>query len=511
MEFETRLWREASLSADVDGFLERVGAGVLDELGCSTVVVRALDDDGHRLDTVAAIRRGRVGVSRPGRPRTELRDAGAARLLAWIQAGEIERAGPREASHVARDLLRGVGDPADGAWWLVPLATGPEPLGALLVADGADGGPDRAALGAVSESIAAVLAKEQAHRDLARLREAAEADKAAALARLSLRDIGIAIVGADAGLREVMQQVEQVAPTGAPVLIFGETGSGKEVVARAIHERSDRAAGPILRVNCGAIAPELVDSELFGHERGSFTGAVAQRSGWFERADGGTLFLDEIGELPLAAQVRLLRVLQDGLFERVGGTRALQVDVRVVAATHRDLAAMVRSGGFREDLWYRINVFTIRLPPLRERQGDIPALAAHFADRAGRRYGSGTLTVSPADVALLAAYDWPGNVRELSAVIERAVILGEGRRLELARALGVRGEPAAAGGGAAPAGGRFPTLDEAMRGHIERALGLCQGRIEGTTGAAALLDVHPNTLRSRMRKLGVRWDRFRSR
>src|SRR6185295_5820666 len=169
---------------------------------------------------------------------------------------------------------------------------------------------------------------------------------------------------------------------GAPVLILGETGSGKEVVARAIHERSACARGPVLRVNCGAIPPELVDSELFGHERGSFTGAAAQRHGWFERADGGTLFLDEIAELPLAAQVRFLRVLQDGVFERVGGTRALQVDVRVVAATHRDLAAMVRARQFREDLWYRINVFVIRLPPLRERRHDIAALAEHFADRA---------------------------------------------------------------------------------------------------------------------------------
>src|SRR5439155_13376397 len=166
------------------------------------------------------------------------------------------------------------------------------------------------------------------------LREAAVADKDAALARLQIRDIGLAIVGADSGLRDVMHQVEQVAPTGAPVLILGETGSGKEVVARAIHERSDRARGPVLRVNCGAIPPELVDSELFGHERGSFTGASSQRLGWFERADGGTLFLDEVAELPLAAQVRLLRVLQDGVFERVGGSRALAVDVRVVAATH---------------------------------------------------------------------------------------------------------------------------------------------------------------------------------
>ena len=312
------------------------------------------------------------------------------------------------------------------------------------------------------------------------------------------------IVGSDAGLREVMRQVEQVAPTDAPVLVLGETGAGKEVVARAIHQRSSRAGGPFHRVNCGAIPAELVDSELFGHERGSFTGALAQRAGWFERAHGGTLFLDEIGELPLAAQVRLLRVLQDGELERVGGSQPVRVDLRVVAATHRDLAAMVRRGQFREDLWYRIHVFAIRLPPLRQRRADLAALAQHFATRAGARLGVPALTVTAADVALLAGYDWPGNVRELAAVIERAAILGGGARLELVTALG----------GAAPpelpaTADTFPTLDEAMRAHIERALVRTRGRIEGRGGAAQLLGVHANTLRSRMQKLGVRWDRYR--
>jgi transcriptional regulator with GAF, ATPase, and Fis domain len=307
------------------------------------------------------------------------------------------------------------------------------------------------------------------------------------------------VIGAETGLRDVMQQVAQVAPTTAPVLIFGETGSGKEVVARSIHERSDRAHGPILRVNCGAISPELIDSELFGHERGSFTGAMAQRAGWFERADGGTLFLDEIGELPLAAQVRLLRVLQDGIFERVGGTRSLEVDVRLVAATHRDLAAMTERGAFRADLWYRIHVFTIRLPPLRERQADIPALAAHFAALATSRLGASSLMLGPDELALLHAYDWPGNVRELAAVIERAAILGSGRRFDVERALGTF----------ASAGRALPTLEAAIRNHIERALMQCRGRIEGPQGAARLLDIHPNTLRSKLQKLGIVIDGFR--
>ena len=312
------------------------------------------------------------------------------------------------------------------------------------------------------------------------------------------------LVGAETGLREVVLQIAQVAPTDAPVLLLGETGSGKDVVARAIHARSSRAAGPILRVNCGAIAPGLVDSELFGHERGSFTGAAQQRRGWFERADGGTLFLDEIGELPLAAQVRLLRVLQDGTFERVGGSEPLRVSVRVIAATHRDLAALARAGAFRDDLYYRIHVFAIRLPPLRHRRADIPELAMHFAARSGARLGAAELAVTAADATLLQSYDWPGNVRELAAVIERAAILGGGVRLDVARALGLTGSIAPASHADA-----FPTLDDAMRDHIERALVRTRGRIEGDGGAAQLLGIHANTLRSRMQKLGVQWERFR--
>ncbi|HEY6040387.1 MAG TPA: sigma 54-interacting transcriptional regulator, partial [Kofleriaceae bacterium] len=219
---------------------------------------------------------------------------------------------------------------------------------------------------------------------------------------------------------------------------------------------------------------------------------------------GGTLFLDEIGELTLAAQVRLLRVLQDGTFERVGGGEELRANVRVIAATHRDLGAMVRAGRFREDLWYRINVYAIRLPPLRQRRADISALASHFAERAGRRLGTQQLAVRAEDLALLQAYDWPGNVRELAAVIDRAAILGGGVRLEIRRALG-NGEPPAMPDPV----DSFPTLDAAMREHIERALVRTRGKIEGASGAAKLLGLHANTLRSRMEKLGVQWERFR--
>jgi transcriptional regulator with GAF, ATPase, and Fis domain len=316
-----------------------------------------------------------------------------------------------------------------------------------------------------------------------------------------------------------MEQIELVAKSDAPVLILGETGSGKEVVARAIHTRSRRGRGPFVRVNCGAIPPDLVDSELFGHERGSFTGAVAERKGWFERADGGTLFLDECGELPLAAQVRLLRVLQDGVLERVGGERSRHVDVRIVAATHRDLQAWVSEGRFRQDLWYRIAVFPIKLPPLRDRPSDVPSLAAHFALRAAKRLGMPPLTLTGDDVNLLVSYDWPGNVRELAAVVERAAILGGGERLDVARALGtapirareVRRVETALPPPSLPQNGDVASLDAAMVTHIEDALRRTRGRIEGPFGAAAALGINPHTLRARMRKLGVQWQKFRDR
>ncbi len=323
------------------------------------------------------------------------------------------------------------------------------------------------------------------------------------------------------------------------MLLLGETGAGKEVIAWAIHRQSARAAGPMVRVNCGAIPTELVDSELFGHERGAFTGASSTRQGWFERADGGTLLLDEVGELPLAAQVRLLRVLQDGSFQRVGGVETRTADVRVVAATNRDLVQMVRRGEFREDLWYRLSVYPIRLPPLREHPADIPALARFFAIRTTKRLWGVPVVPTEADIQLLLMYDWPGNARELSAVMERAAILGDGHSLQVAAALGMsRAASTPAGGegtqvaggpsvGPPPTAGRAPalaevraldgapavaaplSLDEAMAQRIHEALVTSRGRIEGRDGAARLLGLNPSTLRSRMQKLGLDWRRYR--
>lgn len=366
-------------------------------------------------------------------------------------------------------------------------------------------------LAATLEPLAVALDTSRRFHELEELRRSAEADRHAALSRLGRSSLTEPIIGASGGLKPIMDRVAMVAAQDVPVLILGETGSGKEVIARAIHDRSSRRSGPFLRVNCGAIPPELIDSHLFGHEKGSFTGATDQRLGWFERADGGTLFLDEIGDLPLAAQVRLLRVVQEGLLERVGGQKTIHVDCRIVAATHRDLAAMVRERTFREDLWYRLAVFPVMLPPLRDRREDLPDLVRHFAERASTRFGLPTFTVEPEDLATLAAYPWPGNIRELAAVIDRAALLGSHHRLAISTAMGsVHPEPPASSLRTGPASAdEVRPLADAVRAAIESALIASRGRIEGPGGAAERLRVNPNTLRSKIRKHGIQPERFR--
>ncbi len=361
-----------------------------------------------------------------------------------------------------------------------------------------------------TEPLAMIVANDFRLRELRQLQRRIEAERDALKARLERADFSPPLVGAEAGLRQVMVRVRQVAPTDASVLILGETGSGKEVIARTIHEGSPRAAASFVRVNCGAVSADLIDSELFGHERGSFTGAMATRRGWFERANGGTLFLDEIGELAPAVQVRLLRVLQDGIVQRVGGEAEIAVNVRVIAATHRDLPQMVQEGRFREDLWYRIAVFPIILPPLRERTVDIPVLANYFIERAADRAGLPAPLLTPEAIRQLCAYNWPGNVRELGAVLERAVILGQGRRLELEKTFGFAGpgvvSPPATEASAprnAVRNSEGPSFDAAVKKIIEQAIAASDGRISGPHGAAARLGLNANTLRSKMRKLGL--------
>jgi DNA-binding NtrC family response regulator len=309
-----------------------------------------------------------------------------------------------------------------------------------------------------------------------------------------------AMVGDSPALRRVLEQIAQVATTDSTVLIQGETGTGKELVARAIHERSPRRERPLVKVNCAALPRDLVESELFGHEKGAFTGATQQRRGRFELADGGTLFLDEAGELPLEAQAKLLRVLQEREFDRVGGTRSLRTDVRVIAATNRDLHARVAAGGFRADLYYRLNVFPIVVPPLRERRDDIPGLVRHFATKAARKLGRTLDGISPAFVERASAYDWPGNIRELENLVERAIIMSNGGVLDavelFSQAPPSEKAPSVAASDA--------TLEEMERAHIRRVLERTRWVIEGERGAARILGLNPSTLRGRLRKLGIR-------
>jgi transcriptional regulator with GAF, ATPase, and Fis domain len=342
------------------------------------------------------------------------------------------------------------------------------------------------------------------HREVLKLKDSIADDNKylhSELRRLS----GDEIVGANFGLKNVMYKVRQVAALDSPVLLLGETGVGKDVIANAIHYSSTRSDSPFVNVNCGAIPDTLIDSELFGHEKGAFTGALSQKRGRFERANNGTIFLDEIGELPLQAQTRLLKVLQSKEIERVGGVKTISLNIRIIAATNRNLEEMVNHNQFREDLWYRLNVFPIWIPPLRERKSDIPALVQHFINHKSRELKLPivpTLTVGAIDP--LMEYHWPGNVRELENVIERALILKPAGPLTfehlnpgLAQRTTQINEKSK----------EMDNLDQVVSRHIRQVLSKTQGIVNGPEGAASLLGINPSTLRNRMKKLGIRYGR----
>jgi transcriptional regulator with GAF, ATPase, and Fis domain len=500
--FLCNIWRLIAMDLELSQSLLAIREQVARRLPLDGVVVRQVLRDRGVVQTIAAV---------PAAARlthaAEKIEIGAPHL-AWASGGML-RDDPEE---VPEGLLPGG---LAGRLLAGPLLFKGELVGVVVWQLHRDQ-PCRhdalALLDALGEPLGVAVHNHQQIHELRGLQEKYAADNRSLLSRLDRQDISASIIGASTGLKDVVERIDLVGASEVPVLLLGETGSGKEVVARAVHQRSRRSAGPFLRVNCGAIPPELIDSQLFGHERGSFTGAESLHKGWFERADGGTLFLDEIGDLPLPAQVRLLRILQDGSFERVGGQRQLRVDVRIIAATHRDLKAMVAQKLFREDLWYRIAVFPIVIPPLRERREDIAPLALHFALSAAKRLGALPLSPDSAEMSLLMNYSWPGNVRELAAVMERAAILGNGRRLEIAKALGwgLTGIDAPADeDGSAVVSHAQGTLDEVVAGHIRSMLQSCHGRVEGRFGAAVRLGINPNTLRAKMRRLGIDWRRYR--
>jgi formate hydrogenlyase transcriptional activator len=352
----------------------------------------------------------------------------------------------------------------------------------------------------VCRALSVATANALANEEIRKLREQLEAENISLRAQLGQAPWFEEILAHSAALKRVLDTVEQVATTDATVLITGETGTGKELIARAIHRRSARARGPLVKVNCAAIPDTLLASELFGHERGAFSGAVERRKGRFEQAHGGTLFLDEIGELPQEMQVLLLRVLQEREFERLGGTQTLRVDVRLVAATNRDLAEDVRAGRFRSDLYYRLNVFPVHVPALRDRPEDIPPLVAHFAEKYGARFSRKISRIERRTLDLLQAHPWPGNVRELENTVERAVILARNGVLSMDAGM-LRGSTAESRAD--------QQLMSQEREAVEAALSASRGKVSGENGAAKKLGLPASTVEFRIKKLGI--DKFRHR
>jgi formate hydrogenlyase transcriptional activator len=462
------------------------------ELGAMRLVAWASVDEGQRVDQLVALsQQANEAMSGLG----QVWRAGMLPPVLVINRPEEEP--------VTRSMLAALSIPPSSAMSL-PLVVEDQIVGALaLLAEGQDRytGHHAALYASLKEPFFVAMSNTLRHEELAKLKDRL-ADDNRYLHRELRRISGDEIIGADFGLRTVMRQVRQVAATESPVLLTGETGVGKDVMANAIHLGSARREGPFIPVNCGAIPESLIDSELFGHEKGAFTGALARKRGRFERAHQGTIFLDEIGEMPLSAQVRLLRVLQNRDIERIGGTERIPIDIRIIAATNRDLSEMLAAGRFRQDLWFRLNVFPLAIPPLRDRSEDIPALVHHFVEHKALELKlSHTPELAPGAIDALLAYPWPGNVRELENVIERAMILCQGQPLQFDLGAHVpRGDDSVTPREQAVA---LLPLDEMIAQHIRQALETTNWKIHGQSGAGELLGINPNTLRNRMRKLGI--------
>ena len=362
-------------------------------------------------------------------------------------------------------------------------------------------------LALLNEPFAIALSNYLRYREVARLKDLL-ADDNRYLHEELRGQVGEEIIGANFGLKGVMTLVRQVAPLSSPVLLLGETGVGKEVIASAIHRWSPRSQGPFIKVNCGSIPETLIDSELFGHEKGAFTGALTQKRGRFERAHGGTIFLDEIGDFPQEAQSRLLRVLQEKEIERVGGTDPIHVDIRVIAATHRDLEAMLTEGRFRQDLYFRLRVFPVAIPPLRDRLADIPALVQHFMQKKAREMGLAHIpTLAPNAIDHLMNYSWPGNVRELQNAVERALILSNEQPLTFYDLAIPAKEKHTGTFSSRLIEHDSLSLNLALSRHIMRVLEMTGGRVGGEKGAARMMGINASTLRKKMRKLGIPFGR----
>jgi len=511
---ENIFFREATLricsSLDIVTALKRCFEYIRAFIPANGMTLHILDPDLNLLKFVAS-----VGLNRVNEQVLPLPEKGRDKRASDLQPAFLSDEGKVLILHPDREpglpeILKQLGLNADISLMNLILQLEGNQIGTLaLYADGVNQytGEHARLLQLLHGPIAIAMSKALEHQETIRLKDMLADDNR--YLYNELRSVsGDEIIGSDFGLKTVMEMVRQVAPLDSPVLLLGETGTGKEVIANAIHYSSPRRDGPFIKVNCGAIPETLLDSELFGHEKGAFTGAIIQKRGRFERADRGTIFLDEIGELPAQAQVRLLRVLQTKEIERVGGTSPIVVDIRIISATHRDLGEMIASGGFREDLWFRLNVFPITIPPLRQRRGDIPALLHHLIERKSKELKLAERPVlAPGVLDRFMAYDWPGNVRELENLIERALIRSRGGVLSFETLFEtqvpvshevIRGE------------GQDRTLlsfDEMTVHHIRQALQMAGGKINGPGGAAQLLGLHPNTLRTKMSKLGIPYGR----
>ncbi len=463
------------------------------ELGAMRIIARATKEKGERMDVL-------IPYSGEARKAMEqIAEVWRARELPTV----IVINKPKEEP-VTRCLLEALNEPYSSAMSL-PLIIEDQVAGALaLLAEGDNRFNETHSklYATLKEPFFVAMSNALKHREVLKLKDLLADDNRYLQGELR-RMSGDEIVGANFGLRDVMEKARQVAALDSPVLLLGETGVGKDVIAGAIHYSSIRHDGPFVNVNCGAIPDTLIDSELFGHEKGAFTGALSQKRGRFERANKGTIFLDEIGELPLQAQVRLLNVLQTKEIERVGGVKTISLDIRIIAATNRNLEEMVKLNQFREDLWYRLNVFPIWIPPLRERKSDIPALVEHFIDLKSRELKLPSApALNPGAIERLMEYHWPGNVRELQNVIERALILNPAGPLMFKHFNpGLSQERKRVSKEIE----EIRNLDEVVSGYIRRALTKTKGKINGPDGAAKILGVNPSTLRNRMKKLGIEY------
>jgi len=462
-----------------------------EDLGVMRFIARANPEKGERMNALLP-----VSAEAKAKAAENLNDIDIGQRSAFI-------INDSETDPIARDLVGGMGYPPCSILGIMLIVSGQRVGAVILSAKGVNHFNKQHAklFGTLKEPFFVAMSNALKHREVLKLKERLSDDNQYLHSELRKMS-GNEIVGSNFGLKQVMRQAQQVAAMDSPVLILGETGTGKDMIAHAIHNSSSRSSGPFVSINCGAIPDSLMDSELFGHEKGAFTGALSQKRGRFERANKGTIFLDEIGELPTAVQVRLLRVLQSREIERVGGVETISLDIRVIAATNRNLEEMVKNRRFREDLWFRLNVFPILVPPLRHRRSDIPSLVQHFIDRKAKELKIAvTPTLAKGAIDPLMAYDWPGNVRELENVIERAMILHRDNPLRFDDL------------GLSPVDPfNVPTgtpedetleLDSLIKYHIERVLNLTGGKIHGPDGAGKILGVNPYTLRSRMKKLGI--------